>query len=279
MTHSDTVIRWGGSVIQHGRLNNRVYIMKLAPAEAPDIIRFADDLAQKEGYTKIFVKVPESLVGIFNGDGYVSEATVPFFFSGTESAVFMARYLDPHRREICDPTLQANVLSESFGHAGERTPHVLPDGFSLMHAHAGDIRDITTLYGSVFPTYPFPITDPEFIRHAMQDSTRYYVVKKHHILAAVASCEIDSKYRNAEVTDFATGPLFRGYGFASLLLKAIETDLKREGIGLAYTICRALFGPINTVFTGAGYEYGGLLPNNTNICGGIESMNVWYRRL
>jgi beta-lysine N6-acetyltransferase len=279
MTRCDGVLHRGSSVLQHGHFNNRVYVMKLDPAEAHDIIRFADDLARKEGYTKIFMKVPESLVGIFAGDGYVSEATVPFYFSGTESAVFMAKYIAPQRRETSDPILQANILSESFGHAGERTPHVLPEGFSLMHAHAGDIKDIAMLYGSVFPTYPFPITDPEFIRRAMQDSTRYYVVKKHHILAAVASCEIDSGSRNAEVTDFATSPPFRGYGFASLLLHAMETDLKKEGIGLAYTICRALFGPINTVFAGAGYQYGGLLPNNTNICGGIESMNVWYKKL
>ena len=56
----------GGTVfIQHGHFNNRVYVMKLAPADIPDIIRYADYLAHKEGYTKIFVKVPESSVGGF----------------------------------------------------------------------------------------------------------------------------------------------------------------------------------------------------------------------
>jgi len=279
MTHSDTVLHRGNSVIQHGHFNNRVYVMKLAPAEIPDILRFTDALAHKEGYTKIFVKVPESSVEIFSDDGYISEATVPSFYRGDEPAVFMGKYLDPKRKEIRDATVTANVLSDAFSHAGERTSHVSPDGVSLMHAHAGDADDIALLFRTVFPTYPFPIGDPDYIRETMQGSIRYFVLKKSHILAAVASCEIDMENQNAEVTDFATGPIFRGRGFASLLLHAMETELKKEGIRLAYTICRAGFGPINTVFAGAGYEFGGLLPNNTNICGSVESMNVWYKKL
>jgi len=253
--------------------------MRLAPGDIPDIIRYADDLARKERYSKIIVKVPESALETFANDGYIMEATVPFFYNGEESAVFMAKYLDPVRKEARDATATANVLSDAFSHVGERPVHGLPDGFSLQHAHAGDAADIAGLYQTVFSTYPFPITDPAFIRESMQNTTRYFIIRKSHLLAAVASCEIDTANRNIEVTDFATGPLFRGRGFASLLLNAIETEMKKEGIGLAFTICRAIFGPINTVFAGAGYQFGGQLPNNTNICGSIESMNVWYKRV
>jgi putative beta-lysine N-acetyltransferase len=279
MTLHDTIVHRGNSTIQHGHFNNRVYVMRLAAEDIPDIIRYADDLARKEGYTKIFVKVPESSVETFASDGYVTEATVPFFYYGKESAVFMAKYLNPVRREVRDATATANVLSDAFSHMGERPVHHLPDGFSLMHAHAGDAADIAGLYQKVFSTYPFPIADPSFIRESMQNTTRYFIIRKSHLLAAVASCEIDTANRNIEVTDFATGPLFRGRGFASLLLGAIETELKKEGIGLAFTICRAVFGPINTVFASAGYQFGGQLLNNTNICGSIESMNVWYKRV
>jgi putative beta-lysine N-acetyltransferase len=191
----------------------------------------------------------------------------------------MGKYLDPKRKEISDTTKTANVLSDAFCHAGVRTRHTIPEGFSLMHAHAGDANDIAALFGTVFLTYPFPISDPDYIRETMQGSIRYFVIKKSHIVAAVASCEIDAGSQNAEVTDFATSPLFRGRGFAGLLLHTMETELKKEGIQLAYTICRAAFGPINTVFAEAGYEFGGMLPNNTNICGELESMNVWYKKL
>jgi beta-lysine N6-acetyltransferase len=279
MTQCDVVVHRRNSAIQHGHFNNRVYVMKLAPEDIPDIIRFADDIARKEGYSKIFVKVPESSVEIFANDGYITEATVPFFFHGKESAVFMAKYLDPKRKEVGDATITANVLSDAFSHAGGSPVHTIPDGFSLMHACAGDADDIATLFRTVFKTYPFPIGDPEYIRETLQRSIRYFVIKKAHGIAAVASCEIDAENQNAEVTDFATGPLFRGRGFASLLLQAMETELKKEGIRLTYTICRAVFRPINTVFAGAGYRFSGMLPNNTNICGSMESMNVWYKKL
>lgn len=279
MTHSDVILHRGDSAIQHGHFNNRVYVMKLAPSDIHDIIRYADDLARKEGYTKIFVKVPESSVEVFASDGYISEATVPFFYRGNEPAVFMGKYLDPKRKELRDPTITANILSSAFSHAGESPVYPVPEGFALMHARAGDAEDIAALFRTVFKTYPFPISDPEYIRETMQGSIRYFVIKTAQILAAAASCEVDEENLNAEVTDFATSPIFRGRGFASLLLRAMETELKKEGIRLAYTICRAGFGPINTVFAGAGYEFGGMLPNNTNICGSVESMNVWYKKL
>ncbi len=279
MTQSDVVMHHGRSIIQHGHYNNRVYIMKLATEDAPDIIRIADDLAGKEHYGKIFAKVPKSLETLFSEHGYCTEATVPFFFHGDEPAVFMAKYSDSARSVMKDTTVSSNVLSTAFSHAGERHAYSLPDGFSLMQAHAGDADDIAVLFENVFRTYPFPVTDPSYIRQSMQGDTRYYIIRKSHMLAAVASCEIDITNRNIEVTDFATSPLFRGRGFASHLLYAIESAMEKEGIVLSYTICRAISGAINSVFASAGYAYAGQLPNNTNICGRIESMNVWYRKL
>lgn len=253
--------------------------MKLAPADIPDIIRFADNLTDKEGYTKIFVKIPESSVEIFASAGYITEATVPFFFRGTEPAVFMAKYTHPERKVIRDETVVADVLSGAFEYSGERSPAVLPDGFTLMHAHSGDATDIAALYRSVFKTYPFPVLDPEYIHTSMQGHVRYFIIKKSHQLAAVASCEIDGENLNVEVTDFATDPEFRGRGFARILLHAMEADMKNEGMLLAYTIARAISAPINATFAGSGYLFGGMLPNNTNICGSMEHMNVWYKRL
>jgi beta-lysine N6-acetyltransferase len=279
MTQCDIVLHRGNSVIQHGHYNNRVYVMKLATADIPGIIRYADDLASKEGYSKIFVKVPESTVEVFASNGYITEATVPFFFQGKEPAVFMAKYLDANRKDVRNITVIADVISAAFGFAGNRGPHELPEGFSLIHAHTGDAKDIAALYRSVFKTYPFPVFDPHYIHQSMQGQIRYFIIRKSHQLVAVASCEFDFENKNIEVTDFATDLQFRGRGFAGTLLNAIETDLRKEGILLAYTIARALSRPINAIFAGAGYQFGGLLPNNTNICGSMESMNVWYKKL
>ncbi|MDO9549603.1 MAG: putative beta-lysine N-acetyltransferase [Methanoregula sp.] len=279
MTQCDVVLHRGNSVVQHGHFNNRVYVMKLSPGDTSDIIRYADVLIDSKGYTKVFVKVPESRVNSFTRAGYIPEATVPFFFCGKEPAVFMAKYTDPQRKEVRDKTVIADALSTALGYAGTREPQAMPDGFSLMQAQKEDAQDIAALYRSVFETYPFPIIDPEYIKKSMEGSVRYFVIRKSHLLAAVASCEIDKENLNVEVTDFATNPLFRGRGFAGMLLHAMEAEMKNEGILLAYTIARAISRPINATFAGAGYQFAGMLPNNTNICGSLENMNVWYRIL
>jgi putative beta-lysine N-acetyltransferase len=277
---SDQVLRQGNAIIQHGPHNNRVYVMKVDPADPGFAIRFADELCEREGYSKVFAKVPASCAGLFREHGYVTEATVPFFFRGTGTAEFMAKYRDPGRREVPQLSTIRNIIAEAKASAPDhlRQP-VVPEGFVLSCASPEDAEDIADLYRLVFETYPFPITDPAYIRETMESHIRYFVIKKAHTIAAVASCEIDSGNLNVEVTDFATNPLFRGRGFAGILLREMEQEMKKEGIILSYTIARALFRPINTVFGGAGYEYAGLLPNNTNICGSFESMNVWYRKL
>ncbi len=47
----------------------------------------------------------------------------------------------------------------------------------------------------------------------------------------------------------------------------------------AFIIARALSYPISATFAWVGYTWAGTLVNNTNIYGGFESMNVWYRSL
>jgi len=253
--------------------------MRLSGEDIPDIIRPLDDLARKDGYSKIFVKVPEASAEVFADAGYVAEATVPFYYNGTDTATFMAKYFDPGRKQVADSQAIADVLSAAFGYAQRGYNPQLPPGFSVVHAHAGDAKEIAALFRSIFETYPFPIFDPDFITRSMKEGIRYFCIHQSKRIVAVASCEINADAQNAEMTDFATDPRFQGKGLAGNLLHAMETEMRKEAIELAYTIARATSYPINMTFARAGYQYGGLLPNNTNISGSLESMNVWYKKL
>lgn len=276
---ADTVQTIGKSLVQHGHHNQRVYVMRMSPDDIPDIIRSLDELARKEGYAKIFVKVPESAVGVFSDAGYLTEATVPYFFHGQEAASFMGKYVNPRRKEVGNPAAVGEVLSAAFGYAQKEFNPTLPPGFSLVAAHPGDAGEIAALCRSAFATYPFPITDPDYIARSMKDGIRYFCVRQAKKIVAVASCEINEGAQNAEMTDFATDEKFRGKGLAGSLLHAMESAALKEGVRLAYTIARATEEGVNILFARAGYAYAGLLPNNTNIGGTIESMNVWYKRL
>ena len=253
--------------------------MKLADEDIPDIIRFADEITHKEGYSKIFVKVPESSAEMFTRENYSIEAKIPSFYQGRETALFMAKYSDLKRKEADDLEEINDVRKKVSDHTGKSESHTLPDGFSLTSAEEEDAEEIAGLFSRVFDTYPFPVSDPAYIRESMKGQMRYFLIKKGSRVAAISSCEIDADNQAAEMTDFATDPIFRGKGFSGILLGTMENTIQKDGILTAYTIARANSLPMNATFASAGYQFGGLLVNNTNIGGSIESMNIWYKKL
>jgi putative beta-lysine N-acetyltransferase len=135
------------------------------------------------------------------------------------------------------------------------------------------------LYGQVFATYPFPIAEPDFLAETMASHVTYFGVWSDGEPVALSSAETDRDARNVEMTDFATLPEQRGNGYARMLLARMQTTMRNEGIRTAYTIARAISPGMNITFARQGYRFGGCLVNNTNICGKIESMNIWYRPL
>ncbi|MEN6394931.1 MAG: putative beta-lysine N-acetyltransferase [Methanoregula sp.] len=278
MSH-DCVEILGRSRVQHGHFNNRAYVMRLDPLDIPGIIPRLGALVEKNGYTKIVIRVPEHAEVTFRSAGYVTEATVPGFYAGTETALFMGKFIAPGRLLVHSSEIIADVLAKAQAQVpGEYVPH-LPEGFSMRKAAPEDAPGIAALYRETFESYPFPIFEPAFIRQTMEENVRYFCICHDADLVAVSSCDINDGAKNAEMTDFATHPSFRGNGLAGCLLWAMEEHLKPEGIHLGYTIARATSYPMNLTFARAGYHFGGMLKNNTNICGTLESMNVWYKVL
>lgn len=274
----DIITAIGSTLIQHGRLNDRIYVMHLSPSDLPGVLDDLDMLAEAENYSKIFAKVPASALSLFTAHRYVVEALVPGFFQGREDGYFMAKFFDAERR--CASGDVSMVLATVKERSGDGCSIPLPPGWTCATATEDDIDDLAALYGEVFESYPFPITDPDYLRGAIADNYRYFTIRTEDgRLAAASSVEIYWENENVEMTDFAVHPEFRGKNLSSFLLLRMEKEMRAAGMKMAFTIARALLCPINVVFARAGYAWGGTLVNNTNICGGFESMNVWYRRL
>ncbi|MDD3150871.1 MAG: putative beta-lysine N-acetyltransferase, partial [Candidatus Gastranaerophilales bacterium] len=153
----------------------------------------------------------------------------------------------------------------------------LKKGFEFSILVANDIAQTTLLYGKVFKTYPFPIFSSEYILQTMKNDVCYFGIKKDGKLVAISSAEMDRENLNAEMTDFATLPEYRGNNLSSYLLNQMEIYLIKHGFKTAYTIARAISYGMNITFVKGNYKYSGTLINNTNISGDIESMNVWYK--
>ncbi len=270
----------GHSLIQHGHFSNRVYLMKLDPRDLPGIVGILDDLATKEGYTKIFAKVPSNLADEFFSHGYRKEASIPGHYKGTKDALFLGRYFDPARAEAGDSGLMEEVLTLAKGKASDgQTNCRIPEGMKLISCGPDRADEMSRIYREVFPSYPFPIHNPAYLRETMESHVDYFGIAKDGELIALSSAEMDINGRNVEMTDFATLPAYRGYGLACCLLHAMEAAMIQREILTAYTIARAVSPSMNITFSRQGYRFGGRLINNTQISGSIESMNVWYKHL
>jgi len=276
----DETTRLGNSLIQHGPFSNRVYLMKLHQADLPHILEQVDALCTEHGYTKVFAKVPRAHSDPFLSAGYRREAWVARFYRGSETCDFLSRFVDPDRADPgADGPEIRRVLDLAKAKAGPAvTPAPLPQADEVFACTPGDAEEMSGLYRRVFATYPFPIHDPAYLRETMASHVAYFGVRlKDGRLAALASAEMDTPAGNVEMTDFATLPQMRGRGLAQCLLGVMESEMRRRGLTLAYTIARALSPGMNITFSRRGYKFGGTLVNNTQISGKIESMNVWYK--
>lgn len=275
----DNMIRMTGALLQHGPASDRVYLMKLDSPDVPRIIRFMEQLATTKGYSKLFAKVPGQAEGWFRARGFKVEARVPGMYHGNEDGCFMAKYPKRERSVIGSPGLVQKVL-DTAREQNARRAKALPEGWNIGAMKPGDAQAMADLYGLVFETYPFPIHDPEYLRSTMESHVRYFGISDDRgRLTALASAEMDCEAKNAEMTDFATLEHARGKGLAGILLAHMEQEMARAGIGSAYTIARAHATGMNIVFARQGYAFAGTLPNNTQIKGDLESMNVWYKHL
>jgi len=278
MMEQDVIEERNGALVQHGPKGGRAYLMKLGDADPAATAEDLLALARESGYGKVFAKVPESKAAPFVERGYECEAVVPGFYGGREAAHFLGAYLEEDRRRIVDEAIVRTTLEQARERAvAEPMPTRIPPGFFVAPCRPYDCREMSELYRAVFPSYPFPIGDPEYLAQTMSTHVQYFGVRSGGRLAALASAECDLDNLVVEMTDFATLPPFRGLGLASHLLWQMEEAMSRQGFLTAYTIARAASPGMNLTFARRGFRFAGMLPGNTPISGRIETMNVWWK--
>lgn len=280
-TMYDTIEKMGHSLVQHGKQNDRIYLQKLDKKDFPEIIQKLEALASREKYSKIFVKVPQWAVETFADAGYKKEAMIPGFYNGKEKAVFMALFRDKKRSGLTSDKreeIEKNIMIAT-NKTGEGLQMPGSDGFEFRKLENRDVSELADVYKAVFDSYPFPIFEEEYLRETMADHVDYFGAFRDGRLVAASSAEMDSASQNAEMTDFATLPAFRGNKLALYLLDIMESEMKNKDMKTLYTIARSHSPGMNITFAKKGYVFGGTLVNNTDISGRIESMNVWFKLL
>ncbi|MFC2131613.1 putative beta-lysine N-acetyltransferase [Bacteroidota bacterium] len=277
----DKIEKIGKSLIQHGKYNDRIYLMKLHEEDYPQILDLLEKMTKENKYSKIFAKVQESFVTDFLNQGFTIEAKVSGFFDNTIDGLFLAKYYSEERRFVTkiDNDEIENNIRIAKAKAGSKKVNPLDPNFYIKKLDAKDLGQLAKLYKIVFPTYPFPIHETNFLIEVMNDNVEFYGVisKKDGNLIAASSAEKYDEYSNVEMTDFATHPDFPARGLALHLLDGMEEEMLKQGFKTLYTIARSHSAGMNITFAKNDYIFAGTLINNTNISGRIESMNVWYK--
>lgn len=246
---------------------------------AEEMVRVLMEKARAQGLDKIWLKSVTRWENAFLDSGMKLEASIPGYYKGEEPALIFAKYLSARRQTPSNSRSIELVEKLIFDLKTKTEKRILPAGITPKWAQREHCADLARLFSRVFPTYPFPVGDPDYIKHTMDNGVCYITARHNGKLVAASSAEINRPQKNAEMTDFATLPVWRGHGLANFLLSQMESRLKDEGYRCLYTIARSSSIGMNKVFAGAGYGFNGVLINNCNISGDFEDMNVWSKIL
>ncbi len=242
------------------------------------VIQKAEELVQKHHGEKLIFKVRREQLFNFFEKGFQPEAVVDAYFLGSD-AYFFSKFYTVERKKndhwITEDQIMKGVsdLKPGFDKV------FLPSDYELKKADEGSVVELSELYKQVFPIYPTPLKDPDYVKKTMEEGTIYYVFYYHGKIVSAASAEINNFYKNAELTDCATLPEHRKYGLMKFLLQELERELTEKGIYCAYSISRALSFGMNAVLFQLGYCYRGRMMNNCYIYDKLESMNMWVKNL
>jgi putative beta-lysine N-acetyltransferase len=277
----DKVLSIGNSLIQYGNYNKRVYLLHVEKDDVKSTLEWINSKVHKLMLSKVIGKIPQDCKDIFKKQGYRIEASIPNFYHNKGACYFMASYFnDPKRKNEPRQELLSSILSTAKSKTNQSHSLEINNSYGFRLMQKMDAKKMASLYRSVFPSYPFPIFDQDYLLQTMEEEVDYFGIFYKNDLIALSSIEKSSHTPTAEMTDFATLPPYRGKGLAGFLLHEMEKYAKLNyHFQTIYTIARAYSYGINTIFSKAGYSYGGTLTNNTNIHGQIESMNIWHKTL
>jgi putative beta-lysine N-acetyltransferase len=260
-------------------LNQRIQVLEYEARDTEQMVASLANGAREAGFGKVFLKAPVHERGGFEAAGMTAEATITGYFAG-QPAVVMSLFLTEDRRSRPFADDQDAILETIRSRPADASVPKLPVKYDMSIAEPPDSLELALLYGRVFDSYPFPITEPDYLVSTMESNVVYRIVRDGSgEIVAAASAETDPEHRNAEMTDFATLPNQRGLGLAQHILAALEDDMVERGIPNLYTVARARSAGMSRVFYNRGYEWTGTLVNNCHIAGQFEDMHIWCRTL
>jgi len=238
----------------------------------------AEELARKHHVEKLIMKARSEDTLLLYEKGLQPEAVVDRYFLGS-NAHFFSKFYTMERKKNDHWVTEDGMVQSIYQLDSTIDKPSPPKEYELRKANESSAERLSGLYREVFQIYPTPLHDPEYVKKTMRDGTIYYVFLHQGKIVSAASAEVNSFYKNAEITDCATLKDHRKYGLMKIILRELEGELKSQGIYCAYSIARSLSFGMNAVLFQLGYKYRGRLMNNCYIYDKLENMNMWVKNL
>lgn len=258
---------------QNRRLRVDDYLGDLAA-----VLEYSEEMAGREKADKLIIKGRQEHFAQLLEKGYRFEAAIDGYFLGSH-CLFFSKFLSEDRQKSPHWTEEDGIVKSVYHLAEPKQTILPPNTYVLKKMEQSDAARLSELYKNVFQVYPTPLNNPDYIMQTMKEGTVYYGFTHGDNVVSAASAELNTFYRNAELTDCATLKEHRKHGLMKILLNRLEQELIENGIFCSYSIARALSFGMNAVLYQLGYAYRGRLVNNVYIYDKIENMNVWVKDL
>ncbi|MTI81760.1 MAG: putative beta-lysine N-acetyltransferase [Firmicutes bacterium] len=272
--------------VSGGDYNGRILIdkfnkrLKVLRYEGEDITNFLNNIkntATKHDLDKIifFAKVKEK--DSFVKLGFKEEGTIPGYYSG-ETCYCLSLFLNEGRANSEHNEKENKILKQIFGNKQSyKVEKPLPLDLTIKPTERQDADKLVKLYQQIFSTYPSPLLNVDYVLSVINDTVHFISVFDGDEIISAASAELDVKNNNAEVTDCATLPNYRGKGLLTKTILALEKELFSKDIYTLYSLARAGSFGMNAALYKMNYHYTGRMVNNCHIGGRFEDMNIWVK--
>lgn len=257
-------------------INSRIKILKFDNISAVTLQKIKD-LAIKYKLGKIICCIKGEWNTLFIASGFRLEGMIDGFFKGIDG-FYYSYFIDENRNKIKELINKVEISKKIFNMDMEKK-NVCNLDYEIRTATKKDIVEIINVFKTVFSSYPTPIYSEKFIEDTMAKDILYKVAIHNNKIISIASADMDNNNLNAEITDCATLPEYRGKGLTYKIIESLEEDLKKIGFITLYSLSRAINPSINTILIRSKYKFRGILINNCHICGGYEDMNIWVKQI
>ena len=84
------------------------------------------------------------------------------------------------------------------------------------------------IFKDIFKTYLSPVFDANYLKKMIKEKMLFKAILKNGKIISIASADMDEENLNAEITDCATYPEYRGQGLLTNLIYSLENDLRKK---------------------------------------------------